>query len=145
MNLNNKEHLWKLQLDLGKFRFLLPTTAQKMKFFIKDFFNECDEISRFLQIWSHLLKKSLMENFNLYAMDHLSTTCCFCISLFCFASLSHFMPLVPIPPENILKLLVTWYFQGVQKETNGIKSFNYLGTINRTQDSKIQGHLMIYI
>ena len=38
-------------------------TAQKMKFFIKDFFSKCDEICNFLRIWSHLLKKSLMENF----------------------------------------------------------------------------------
>ena len=34
------------------------TTAQKMKFPIKDFFNKCD---------SHLLKKSLMENFIFFA------------------------------------------------------------------------------
>ena len=34
-----------------------PTPGiQKMKFSIKDFFS-------FLRIWSHLLKKSLMENF----------------------------------------------------------------------------------
>ena len=38
-------------------------TAQKMKFSIKDFFAKCDEIRRKLRIWSHLLKKSLMENF----------------------------------------------------------------------------------
>ena len=37
-------------------------TAQKMKFSIKDFFSKCDQIRSFLQIWSHLLKKSLMEN-----------------------------------------------------------------------------------
>ena len=37
-------------------------TAQKMKFFVKDFFNKCDQICSF-QIWSHLLIKSLMENF----------------------------------------------------------------------------------
>ena len=37
------------------------TTAQK--FLIKDFFRKCDQIHRFLRIWSHLLKKSLMENF----------------------------------------------------------------------------------
>ena len=37
-------------------------TAQKMKFSIKDFLSKCDQIS-FLRIWSHLLKKSLMENF----------------------------------------------------------------------------------
>ena len=34
-----------------------------MKFSIKDFFSECDQIFGFLRIWSHLLKKSLMENF----------------------------------------------------------------------------------
>ena len=38
-------------------------TAQKMKLSIKDFFSKCDQIRSFLGIWSHLLKKSLMENF----------------------------------------------------------------------------------
>ena len=38
-------------------------TAQKMKFSITDFFSKCDQICSFLWIWSHLLKKSLMENF----------------------------------------------------------------------------------
>ena len=37
-------------------------TAQKMKFSIKDFFSKCDQIRRNLRIWSHLLKKPLMEN-----------------------------------------------------------------------------------
>ena len=40
-----------------------PNTAQKMKFFIKDFFSICDQIRRKLWVWSHLLKKSLTENF----------------------------------------------------------------------------------
>ena len=34
-----------------------------MKFSIKDFLSKCDQIRSLLQIWSHLLKKSLMENF----------------------------------------------------------------------------------
>ena len=38
-------------------------TAQKMKFSIKDFFSKCDQIRRKMRIWSHLLKKSLIENF----------------------------------------------------------------------------------
>ena len=38
-------------------------TAQKIKFSIKDFFSKCDQIRRFLWIWSPLLKKFLMENF----------------------------------------------------------------------------------
>ena len=32
-----------------------------LKFSIKDFFSKCDQIRSFLRIWSHLLKKSLME------------------------------------------------------------------------------------
>ena len=38
-------------------------TAQKMKFSIKDFLSKRDQIRRNLRIWSHLLKKSSMENF----------------------------------------------------------------------------------
>ena len=34
-----------------------------MKFFIKDYFSKCDQIRWKQRIWSHLLKKSLMENF----------------------------------------------------------------------------------
>ena len=41
----------------------LNNNAQKMKFSIKYFFSKCDQIRSFLLIWSHLLKKSLMENF----------------------------------------------------------------------------------
>ena len=32
-------------------------------FSVKDFFSKCDQIRSLLGIWSHLLKKSLMENF----------------------------------------------------------------------------------
>ena len=34
-----------------------------MKFPIKDFFSKCEQICRIFRIWSHLLKKSLNENF----------------------------------------------------------------------------------
>ena len=43
-------------------------TAQKMKFLIHGFFNKCDQIRSFLQIWSYLLKKSLMEKFIFYTV-----------------------------------------------------------------------------
>ena len=43
-------------------------TAQKMKFSIKHLFSECDQIRRKLRFWSHLLKKSLIENFILCAV-----------------------------------------------------------------------------
>ena len=38
-------------------------TAQNMKFPIKDFFSKCNQIRSLLRIWSHLLKKFLIENF----------------------------------------------------------------------------------
>ena len=47
---------------------LAITTAQKMKFYITDFFSKCDQICRKLRIWSHLLKKSVMENFTFCAV-----------------------------------------------------------------------------
>ena len=56
--LNYYQSWWKLP-DVLKKAF----TAQKMKFSIKDFFSKCNQIRSFLQIWSHLLKKSLMKNF----------------------------------------------------------------------------------
>ena len=40
---------------------------KKMKFSIKDFFSKYDQICSFLRIWSHLLEKSLMENFTFCA------------------------------------------------------------------------------
>ena len=43
-------------------------TKQKMKFSINNFFSKCDQIRRKLRIWSHLLKKSFMENFIFYAV-----------------------------------------------------------------------------
>ena len=42
---------------------VIHVTAQKMKFSIKDFSSTCEQIRSFLQIWSHLLEKSLMKNF----------------------------------------------------------------------------------
>ena len=40
------------------------TSAQKMKFSIKNYFSKCDQIRKKLRIWLHLLKSSLMENFS---------------------------------------------------------------------------------
>ena len=45
------------------------TTAQKMKFSIKDFCSKCEQIRSSMRVWSHLLKKSLMENFIFYAVN----------------------------------------------------------------------------
>ena len=45
------------------YKSLVSNTAQKIKFSIKDFFSKCEQICSKLWIWSHLLKKSSMENF----------------------------------------------------------------------------------
>ena len=54
-------NLWKRVLEAAKLAY--ATVAQKMKFSIKVLFSKCDQIRRKLRIWSHLLKKSLTENF----------------------------------------------------------------------------------
>ena len=56
-------------------------TAQEMKFSIKDFFINYDKIRRKQRIWSHLLKKSIMENF-----------------IFCVV---HFKSVIPAKPVEI--------------------------------------------
>ena len=43
---------------MQKITVCISSTAQKMKFSITDFFSKCDQI----RIWSHLPKKSVMEN-----------------------------------------------------------------------------------
>ena len=47
-----------------KNNFIDVHCTKKMKFSIKNFFSKCDQI----RIWSHLPKKSLIENFILYAV-----------------------------------------------------------------------------
>ena len=44
------------------------STEQTLKFSIKDFFSKCNQIHSFQRIWSHLVKKSLMENFTFCAV-----------------------------------------------------------------------------
>ena len=62
-------YIWYKEFESGPSKIFLRlsstnfTTAQKMKFSIKDFLNKCDQIRSFLRIRSHLLKKSVMENF----------------------------------------------------------------------------------
>ena len=52
-----------LEPETNCFLNFINFTAQKMKFSIKDIFIKCGQICRKLLIWSHLLNKSLMENF----------------------------------------------------------------------------------
>ena len=58
----SQRNIWDLS-QVFKDMLEMNLTAQKMKFSIKDFFSKCDQIRSKLRIRSHLLKKSLMENF----------------------------------------------------------------------------------
>ena len=60
--------LFNIKSNLCKEQILI-ITGQKMKFSIKNFFSKCDQIHSLLRVWSHLLKKSLMENFIFCAVD----------------------------------------------------------------------------
>ena len=57
-----KFHKLQSNVRLSKLR-LESITTEKMELSMKDFLSKCDQIRSFLWIWSHLLKKSSMENF----------------------------------------------------------------------------------
>ena len=57
-----------MSILFAKAIILSSNTPQKMKFSIKEFFSKPEQIRRKLRIWSHLLGKSLMENFIFYAV-----------------------------------------------------------------------------
>ena len=78
-------------------------TAQKMKFSIKDFFSKCDQIYSFLRFWSHLLKKSLMENF-----------------VFCAVKDTLFVP-IRNKVEKWHKFLFSHFFLVPQKDETSLK------------------------
>ena len=56
----------------------LSLEKKKKKFSMKDFFSKCGQIRRKLWIWSHLLKKSLIENFifcaEFYSISNICST-----------------------------------------------------------------------
>ena len=47
---------------------LTTASESNSKFSTEDFFSKCDQIRRKLQIWSHLPKKLLVENFIFFAV-----------------------------------------------------------------------------
>ena len=66
-------HVWKFPEEL-LLRYALHWHGENYstkKFFTKDFFSKCDQIRCFLRIWSHLLKKFLMENFPFCTLNRL--------------------------------------------------------------------------
>ena len=109
-------------------------TVQKMKFSIKNFFSRCDQNRSFLRMWSHLLNKSLMENFVFCAVqcDH---TIKFVYSIWfwpSFIKLHYKASYIPIPfchlnfkcylCINLLKLIKLTNILGQDDKVCGITS-----------------------
>ena len=90
-----------------------------MKFSIRDFFGKCDQIRRKLPIWSHLLKKSLMENFifcAMYLANPKIFLCLFTVHISCFLFSNNICSLFFLPTNkqvlqsSNIRLLTTTHF-----------------------------------
>ena len=69
--------------------------AQKIKFSVKDFVSKCDQIRRKLRIWSHLLKKSLMEIFIFCAVSEVNVLTYFHKIVIRIIFIKPFLPSLP--------------------------------------------------
>ena len=83
-------------------------TAQKMKFFIKNLFSKCHQILNKMRIWSHLLKKSIVENLIFCAVDMMKSFG-FLEYLFSISSNENFIASYEIFPGNNLPALKSHY------------------------------------
>ena len=79
-----------------------------MKFSIEDFFSKCDQIRNFLWIWSHLLKKSLMENFIFNAVKKYLPF----IKTIDLGILTSALLMRPSDPLHCVKSVLIWSFSG---------------------------------
>ena len=97
-------HIFKSKIIVHSVRFdyqIFKTQALKMKFSTKDFFSECDQIRCKLWIWTHLPKKSLMENFFFCAfITRIPPLCQMTTNTFSKKAFKNFC----VGPKNSLKL-----------------------------------------
>ena len=92
-------------------RTLTAGTAQKIKFSIKNFFSKCDQIRNFQQIWSHVLKKSLMESLNFCALRGVFRAMSNIYVKLFYKNNVHFKNLVKVSNyRQIVILMVTWCY-----------------------------------
>ena len=98
-----------------------------MKLLIKDFFSKCDQIRRSLAIWSHLLKKSLMENFifcAVYDLEEYAIHCKLPANLVIFSN--------ALLIQLILLLFVSYYL--VFTKDVAVKLRSYLGALVKSRE-----------
>ena len=120
-----------LSNSLILFQILKDYTAQKMKFSIQNIFSKCDQIRKKLRIWSHLRKKSLIEDLVFCAVLFFI----FRISFVLYSDLHFFNLFVPNAPFLYpLTLRFSDVFRGYRQgalETNGL--IHWLRTASLSQ------------
>ena len=124
-----------LSNSLILFQILKDYTAQKMKFSIQNIFSKCDQIRKKLRIWSHLRKKSLIENLVFCAVLFFI----FRISFVLYSDLHFFNLFVPNAPflyhlKTSENLRFSDVFRGYRQgalETNGL--IHWLRTASLSQ------------
>ena len=100
-----------------------------MKFSIKDFFSKSKQIHSFIRIWSHLLKKSLMENFIFRALilkaNYLAICPYWLLLLPAKLSIGQFNPIMSIFPCFLTFLLQhrSQFSKFIQYSLNIFKNF----------------------
>ena len=92
--------------------------SHKMKFSIKDVFSKCDQIRSLLQIWSHLLKKSLMENFIFWTILTVFENPGYAFVVLCMGVISFFA-------ISFLSIFYLNYYYTAQKKKFSIKDFDF--------------------
>ena len=97
-------------------------TAQKMKFSIKNFFSKFDQICSFLRIWSHLLKRSLMENFIFCAVCQTTLVKLFSENWAIKPETGNYFHIKPSPQKNYA--LETWIFLKMDSRTDVLLTVN---------------------
>ena len=114
------------QLELWVWHIFIA--AQKMKFSITDFFSKCDQIRRNLQIWLHLLKKSLIENIIFCAVHAMSTVhfWVMIMNLFWIMNTKHFQLMAM---EHLWVINMIWF--GLMRMGNfGVMCLGHFGVIS---------------
>ena len=92
--------------------------SHKMKFFIKDVFSKCDQIRSLMRIWSHLLKKSLMENFIFWTILTVFGNPGYAFVVLCMGVISFFA-------ISFLSIFYLNYYFTAQKKKFSIKDFDF--------------------
>ena len=99
--------------------FKVVITTQKMKFSIKDYISKCDQIHSFLRIWSHLLKKFLMENFIFSAVYRI-------LWLYFIQSCEIFSKIFN-GPQNLF-IFPTFVYKNIKHKTHSLLNISYLSS-----------------